>query len=516
MVHAVAVAAPHPAAVDAARAVAAQGGGAVDAALAAAAALTVAYPHQCSIGGDLIALVRSPDGVVRTVFSAGAAARSTSIDALRKTGWDGERMPPGGAQTITVPGVVAGWAALAELGARLDLARILAPAIALASGGVPVSPGLARATQDRIEVVRADPGLSAMLLDADELPLAVGARLRQGALAGTLTTLAQDWRSFYTGALAGRLVTALQGFGSPLTGADFAAHRAEQPEPVSRQVDGVTWWVAPPPSQGAALLSVLGASTGRAGDSLAAARSAELRRDVLLGDPRTGPVDLDGLLGTTRAPVDGRPTGPKPAGDTVAVTVVADDGSAVCLIQSVFQSFGSGLLDPDTGVVFHNRGSAFSLDPVHPGRLKGGSRPPHTLCPSIGVGPDAVVALGCQGGRAQAWILSQVAADVITAADSAGLDAVLSRPRWVIGSRDLDQPGPTLLLEPEVPDTETLAATAAGLGLAVVQAPTRRDDAGHIQVSRLGPTGLAAASDPRADGRAEIMPIGGGPAGTAP
>lgn len=63
------LAAPHPAALAAARRAARRGGNAVDAALAAAAALTVVYPHQCSLGGDLIALVHSPGGTVRAVLS---------------------------------------------------------------------------------------------------------------------------------------------------------------------------------------------------------------------------------------------------------------------------------------------------------------------------------------------------------------------------------------------------------------------------------------------------------------
>jgi len=184
---------------------------------------------------------------------------------------------------------------------------------------------------------------------------------------------------------------------------------------------------------------------------------------------------------------------------------VDDQGQAVSLIQSVFQSFGSGLLDPFTGVVFHNRGSTFSLDPAHPGRLHPGSRPPHTLCPSIAVGPDFVVALGCQGGRAQPWILAQLAR-AVTSADSSGeLAELLARPRWVIGSRDLGQPGPTLLLEPGVADAAPLTATARGLGLAVVEAVGPTGDAGHVQVVRSGSAGLAAASDPRADGRAEVI-----------
>ncbi|MFS2076827.1 gamma-glutamyltransferase, partial [Curtobacterium sp. CT11-133] len=88
-----------------------------DAALAAAAALTVVYPHQCSIGGDLVALVRRPGHGVTAVVSAGAAPSGIDVAALAQQ----ERMPRQGAQTVTVPGVVAGWQAIDALGGRLGL-----------------------------------------------------------------------------------------------------------------------------------------------------------------------------------------------------------------------------------------------------------------------------------------------------------------------------------------------------------------------------------------------------------
>ncbi|WP_328491775.1 gamma-glutamyltransferase family protein [Streptomyces sp. NBC_00414] len=501
----IAIAAPHPAAVEAARQVTAAGGGLIDAALAAAAALTVAYPHQCSIGGDLVALVRDgAHGTVRSVLSAGAAAAATDPVPLRAAG---DRMPPGGPHTVTVPGAVAGWAELARLGARLPLARSLAPAVALADGGVPVSEALARAIRNRLDAVRADPGLSALLLDEAGEPLPVGAALVQPALAATLRELADDWRHFYTGPTARRLVAGLPERGSLLDAKDFAGHRAENTAALSATVHGVTWWAAPPPSQGASLLAVLGRRGDPPTDPLTAARQAELSRDALLGDPRSGAVDIDGLLLRAERDVAALPAGPRPAGDTVAVTAVDDQGNAVSLIQSVFQSFGSGIADPATGIVLHNRGSAFGLDPAHPGALRPGARPPHTLCPALATAPGRVVALGCQGGRAQAWILSQVAEDLL---DAPAPEAVLARPRWVIGSRDLNRPHPTLVLEPGTPDAEHLTAVAHRLGLEVARTSGPHDEAGHVQTARLRGEEVDAASDPRADGTTAVL-TGSGP-----
>ncbi|MFD0521882.1 gamma-glutamyltransferase [Paractinoplanes durhamensis] len=407
-------------------------------------------------------------------------------------------MPFAGPQTVTVPGVVAGWAAIAELGACLPLATLLAPARALAAGGVPVSPGLHRAILGRTGDIRADPGLRALLLDAAGRPRDT---LVQPQLAATLDAIATNWRSFYRGHLGHRLVAGLNAVGSPLSVADFAAHRAEVSTPLHTAVTGagrtMTWLAAPPPVQGATFLGIAGS-----GDLLTDARHAQLARDALLGDPRTGPVDLDGLMSGTPVPPGAGTDGPKPAGDTVAVTAVGDDGTAVTLIQSVFQSFGSGILEPATGIVLHNRGSSFSLDPDHPGRLAGGVRPPHTLCPTLALGDDTVLALGCQGGRSQPWILAQVAGDALGADDPA---ALLARPRWIIGAREIDREVPTLLLEPGTPGAAELEQTARGLGLAVAYTAGPHDDAGHVQMARLSGGILAAASDPRADGLAAIL-----------
>jgi gamma-glutamyltranspeptidase len=209
-------------------------------------------------------------------------------------------------------------------------------------------------------------------------------------------------------------------------------------------------------------------------------------------------VDLPGLLLREDRAVTPQPTGPPASGDTVAVSAVGADGTAVSLIQSVFHSFGAGLLEPDTGVVLHNRGSMFRLDPAHPARLTPGGRPPHTLCPTVAVAGPTVLALGCQGGRSQPWILAQLAADALHGTDP---QAVVDRPRWIVESGDR----PALLLEPGVAGADELAATARSLGLPVSTTPALHDGAGHVQLARLHAGTLAAASDPRADGIAAVL-----------
>jgi len=141
-----AVATPHTAASDAAAEVLRTGGNAVDAALAAAAVLTVVYPNQCSVGGDLLALVGTAGGDVRFVNSSGRAPQAADVRSL-SAGHD--VMPVDGALPVTVPGVVAGWAALAENWGTRPLAAALAPAEAAARDGVAVSPGLISAPRHR-------------------------------------------------------------------------------------------------------------------------------------------------------------------------------------------------------------------------------------------------------------------------------------------------------------------------------------------------------------------------------
>ncbi|TXN30505.1 tyramine oxidase [Lacisediminihabitans profunda] len=507
----VAIAAPHRAAIDSARQAVLDGGTAIDAAIAAAVALTVVYPHQCSLGGDLVALVRR-GGHTRAVVSVGSAPAAIDVARLATE----SRMPRQGPDTVTVPGVVAGWLALAELGAVLPLAAAFERAATLADGGTVVSAGLARAIEERRENVLADPGL-AEIFTSDGEPLTEGMALPQPALAATLRTLAADPSAMYTGAPAEAIAARIGSLGGSLSPADFAAHRAETTDAVSAEISGTTWFVAPPPTQGLVLFGVLPAAlteavwSGEEADSdatqrlLAAFVAAADSRQRNLGDPRGGPIDETALLGDSLGEATGAFPRPGHAlGDTVAITVQDSDGTVVSLIQSVYQWFGSGILDPATGIVLHNRGSAFSTDPRHPARVGGGLRPPHTLCPLIGDSPELTVAFGCQGGSAQPWILAQVASALMDRHSDPV--EVLGRPRWVIGSQDLGHSVLTVVAEP---GCEVAVAAGRAQGIAVDRRDGFIDEAGHVQVVRRVPGSLDfdAASDPRADGSVAIVRV---------
>src|SRR5215218_567426 len=157
----VAVATPERHATDAALEAVKAGGNALDAALAAAVTLTVTYPHNCGVGGDLFAVVRFPDRTAVSVNASGPAGRAASASVQRARGpampasghaasaathrARGPAMPASGPDTITVPGAVAGWGRLHALGARLSWADAFRHAHDHADHGLPMAPSLARA-----------------------------------------------------------------------------------------------------------------------------------------------------------------------------------------------------------------------------------------------------------------------------------------------------------------------------------------------------------------------------------
>jgi gamma-glutamyltranspeptidase len=509
-----AVATPHRPATDAAVAAFERGGNAIDAALAAAAVLTVTYPHNCALGGDLFALVRTPHGETISVNASGPAGSGADRRALRAAGG----MPITGAQTVTVPGLVAGWERIHGLGAREAWARAIEPAIEYAESGFTVPPGLADAIA---QAPLGDRGMAGVFAPGGRR-LAAGERLRQPALARTLGVIAGDGAAaFYEGPIAQRIADLLAAAGGHLSAADLRAYAPEIGTPLRGSFRDVDVLTSPPNSSGVLVvqaLAALGAAglADPAGDDAGALaeilRLGDHDRTRLLGDPRHVPFDREAWLGDAHlaelvaearlasngdrlaASVQANAT---PNGDTAAVVAWDGDGWAVSLIQSVFHSFGAQILEPATGVLLHNRGAGFSLEDGHPNALAPGRRPAHTLMP-IMVEQDGQLAgvLGTMGGKVHAQIHVQVLLHLL--AGRSPQDAV-DAPRWIVGGMELGERDDMIRIEDGCAGSARRALSRATLR--ALDLPRGSEWLGHAQAIWLR-GGHGAGSDFRADGAA--------------
>lgn len=511
-----AIASPHTLATDAGWAAFEQGGSAVDAALAAAVTLAVCYPHMCSVGGDLMALLRRPGGEVTSINASGAAPRRVA-----ELGLDGRAtVPVTGPASVTVPGVVGGWEALHRAGGKLAFAEAFGRGIDLALEGAPVAGSLALALVEGRDELAADPGLGAHFYPGGR-PLAPGETFRQAALGATLQVLARDGAAaLYGGPVGARLVAGLQEWGAVLGEDDLAAHHSEVTAPLCGRYGEWSLAVNPPNSQGVALLQVAGAVEAQgldldplgqdAGRIARILHAVAAERDRRLGDPRAGAVPIEAMLDPAhlaalgrepgRASRSGGPRGAVRSGDTVAVVAQDPDGQAVSIVQSVFHAFGAGMLEARTGIIIHNRGALFSLDPRSVNHLQPGKRPLHTLMPvmlSADSGRRAVA--GTMGGRAQPQVHTHLLAGIVRGKSPT---EVVGAPRWVVGGLDAGSVDDEIFVEGTVPAATRRALE--GSGMALRDLPDLDEAVGHAQVIIGEGATVEAAADPRSDGSARV------------
>jgi gamma-glutamyltranspeptidase/glutathione hydrolase len=186
-------------------------------------------------------------------------------------------------------------------------------------------------------------------------------------------------------------------------------------------------------------------------------------------------------------------------GDTIALVTADEQGNAVSMIQSLYFTFGSGLMAGDTGVVLQNRGSFFSLDPGHVNALAPGKRTMHTLIPAMYLeGGRPRFVYGTMGGEGQ----PQTQAAILTRRlfRRLGPQAAIEAPRWLYG-RTWGTASRALSLEGRY-STE-LARDLQGRGHDVAMGGEWDDLFGHAHGIWIAPEGgFVGGSDPRADGGA--------------
>ena len=434
------VAASSPLAAQAGAQMLARGGHAVDAAIAANAVLGVVEPFMNGMGGDLFAMVyESGPDALHGLNASGPAPRGLSPAFLRSQGI--HVMPSSGIHSVTVPGAVAGWAALHERFGRLGFAELLAPSRFYAEQGFPVGPTVAERWAAVQDAVSAEPASAATYLPGGKPP-AAAAIFRNPDLAGSLRLVAEHGRdAFYRGAIAEAIAGLSRARGGAMTTGDLASFEPEWVTPVSTRYHGWTVYELPPNTQGIAALMMLDLMEqmplGRFGfhsvDALHAMIEAKklAYADMLrwVGDTRFAAAPVPALLDKRRAArraasidparaaahvepdhLDGLTTGP--GGDTVYLAAIDREGNIVSLIQSIFQGFGSGLVAPGTGFALQNRGALFTLEPGHPNELAPGKRPLHTIIPGFMRKGDVRIGFGIMGGFNQAQAHAQFVANV--------------------------------------------------------------------------------------------------------
>ena len=511
-----ALATPHALATEAGAEAFDRGGNAIDAALAAATTLAVVYPHMCGVGGDLFALVQRLDGAVTAVNSSGRAPAAADADAARARSGT-HVMPSRGPLTVTVPGAAAGWGALHGQGAALDWATAFERALGYARDGAPVAPDLA-ATLAEGPGFAEDPGMAGVFFPGGSAP-AEGTALAQPALAATLHAIADDGPdALYRGEIGRRYAAGLAAAGVPIVPADLEAHRADLLPPLRGRYRDVDLSVVPPNSQGFVLLQVL-ALVERLGidpdpfgpDAAILARVLRATagdRDRHLADPDRMAVHastllddghLAGLADEVRAAADAASPPRRPSGDTIALVAADADGYAVSLIQSLFDGFGSGILEPSTGIVAHDRGGCFTLEPGHPNELRGAARPAHTLMPAlVHRGGRLAAVAGAMGGYAQPQINAMTLIRSFDLGMSPG--EAVAAPRWLVHGMDPTSDTLAVIAEDDVPPGTATALRAGGFDVDTVG--VRDGSVGHAHLIRVSDDGLAAGSDPRSDGGA--------------
>lgn len=506
------VAAGHPLASQVGARVLAQGGNAVDAAVATAATLGVVMPNMCGLGGDVFALIYLADrGEVRALNGSGAAPALATCDRF-----SGDRLPELGASVASVPGALHAWASMLEAHGTLDLATLLRPAIAYAERGFPITRRLSQALHDSAAVLAVhEPSARVFLPNGRRLR--PGDVLVQPDLARTLCEIAERGpEAFYRGDIAHRIVQSTKEIGGLLREEDLANHESRWYEPLTTTYRGYQVYGQPPVSQGHILLQELNIVEGFDLSALQhngpdyvhllveAKKLAFADRQRYLGDPDFVRVPLGVLLSKEYAANQRRQIGQRAAalpaagdtspydGNTTYLAVVDAQGNCVSFIQSIFSSFGCGIVAGDTGVLLNNRMSAFSLDPSHVNCLAPRKRPAHTLN-AVMVFRDRrpFMLLGTPGKDAQVQTTLQVIANVV----DFGMDVqeAIETPRWV-SFEGLD-----LGLEARFPP-DTIEGLAAR-GHRVRELEPWSAEVGGVQAIILAETGVAmGGADPRRDG----------------
>ena len=414
------------------------GGTAVDAAIAANAALGLMEPTGCGIGGDLFAIVWDAEQEQLAGLNAsGRAPAAMTLEYFRENGIGA--IPKFGPLPVSVPGTVDGWFELHERYGRLPMTDILAPAIAYAREGFPVSELIAYYMGRSAEALAEYAGFTETFMPNGRMP-AKGEVFRNPRLAATYAAIAGGGRdAFYRGEIARKIDAYMTEHGGLLRYEDLAAHRSEWITPVSTNYRGWDIYELPPNGQGIAALQILNILEGFDLKSMGFGSAEYIHvfveakkltyedRAKYYADMDFADVPVEWLISkeyaqerrnliSMSAASATYPVGDAPLeeSDTIYLSVADADGNMVSLIQSNYRGMGSGMTPGDLGFVLQNRAELFNLDESHANALAPGKRPFHTIIPAF-VMKDGrpLMSFGVMGGAMQPQGHAQIIVNMI-------------------------------------------------------------------------------------------------------
>ena len=415
------------------------GGNAVDAAIAIGYTLAVTYPAAGNVGGGGFMLIRFADGGTHFIdfreTAPGAATRGMYLDAK------GEPVPDlstVGPLSAGVPGTVAGLEYARTEFATMSRKELMHDAIGYAADGITLTAADAAGLQ-RAQSLLSTFASTARIFTANGAALPAGTVLRQPDLARTLRHIeAEGVDGFYKGDVANALVAATRAGGGIISLGDLARYRAVEREPLVCKHRGTTIVTAPPPSSGGvAICEVLGIlgdtpaappvrSFENAHLELESERLAFADRNTQLGDPDFVPSPVARLLDPAYLAKLRASIAPERATPSIAVhggsvawhegtnttnySVIDAAGTAVDVTYTLNNSYGSGFVAGNTGVLLNDEMDDFTTKAGAPnmfGLVQGaanaivpGKRPLSSMSPTIVVnaGGHVVLAAGAAGG----------------------------------------------------------------------------------------------------------------------
>ena len=452
------------------------GGNAIDAAVATGFALAVVHPIAGNLGGGGFMLVHFAGG--KSTFidyrerAPLAATANMYLDAK------GNVIPDAsitGYKAIGVPGSVAGMVYAEKKYGKLTLARVMAPAIRLASQGFVLTDEEAGEYHDKTLSMFPE---SKRIFQRDGNFYKAGEFFKQPDLAATLKTIAADPDDFYHGHIAKELAADMQKNGGLITTEDLARYSVKEREPVTGSYKDYTIISAPPPSSGGvALIEALNILEGynlsrwkdRTPDEMhlivEAYRRAYMDRTDYLGDPDYVKIPVDQLIdkkyaAAWRTSIVAEQATPskdlkRPAGfipppptmndvrhestQTTHYSVVDADGNAVAVTTTLNNNFGSAVTATGLGFLLNDEMDDFASKlgvPNMYGLIQGpantiapGKRPLSAMTPTIVLKDDKVrFVLGSPGGGR---IITTVANIFLSAADEGlNIQEAVDAPRF--------------------------------------------------------------------------------------